>query len=381
MTERLYYQDQHLKSFEAKVLSCTEHKGKFEIVLDKTAFYPEGGGQPGDRGTLGGVEILDTTEKGHEVIHHSISPLNVGETVTGTIDWDRRFDFMQQHSGEHIVSGILNRLTGCHNVGFHMGADVVTIDFDIEIDEETLKQAEREANDFIWKNLPVIVSHPTPEDLPSIPYRSKKELEGDVRIVTIPGADICACCGTHVLSTGEIGLIKLLSSRKFREGVRIEMVSGKRAYNYMASVFEQNKKVSNLLSAKPLETSAAVNRLLSENETMKRREYEAQEKMIAAKAEEYSGCGDALIFEETLAPENVRKLCDAVFRNISGRCAVFAGNDEEGYKYSIISREDIRAFARAMNEALSGRGGGKPDFVQGSLKATKAQIEDFFNKN
>ena len=381
MTERLFYADQHLASFEATVISCTENKGKYEVILDKTAFYPEGGGQPGDTGTLGGAEVLNTTEKGEEIIHHTAFPLTPGETVCGKIDWLRRFDFMLQHSGEHIVSGILNRYTGCHNVGFHMGADVVTIDFDVEISDEILKQAEKEANEAVWKNLPIIASFPTPEELKTIPYRSKKELEGEVRIVTIPGADICACCGTHVSFAGEIGLIKLISSRKFREGVRIEMVSGKRAYDYMTAVFEQNKRISNLLSAKPLETSLAVSRMMGENEKYKQREYEVQEKMIAKKAEELKGENDVLLFEEDLVPENVRKLCDAVAKVITGRCAVFSGNDEDGYKYAIISREDIRAFTKKLNEAFSGRGGGKPDFVQGSVKGSKKDIEEFFKEN
>ena len=209
-TEKLYYQDAHQAQFQATVLSCRPGKHGYDVVLDRTCFYPEGGGQPGDTGVLSGVRVTDTHEAGGEIVHYCEAPLAEGQTVEGTIDYERRFEFMQLHTGEHILSGVIHRRFGYENVGFHMGADFVTIDLSGMLTPEQVQSVEAEANEWIWKNVPVEVSYPDPEALKTIPYRSKKELTGQVRIVTIPGADICACCGTHVSNTGEIGLLRLV---------------------------------------------------------------------------------------------------------------------------------------------------------------------------
>ena len=205
-TEKLFYQDAYLCETTAKVLECRQGKHGYEIVLDKTCFYPEGGGQPGDRGTINGIPVTDTHEKDGLVLHYTKEPIEVGTEVTAVIDWNRRFDLTQQHSGEHMVSGVIHRIYGYDNVGFHMGADMVTIDFSGELTEQQLREVEQEVNERIWLDSPVKCWYPTSEELKEIPYRSKKELAGRVRIVEFPDADICACCGTHVAHTGEIGL-------------------------------------------------------------------------------------------------------------------------------------------------------------------------------
>ena len=236
MTEKLYYNDAFMKNFTAQVLSCEKGKDGWEVVLDRTAFYPEGGGQPGDQGVLGGVAVADTHEREGEVVHLCAGPLAVGETVTGEIYFVRRFDFMQQHSGEHIVSGILCARHHCDNVGFHIGKDLVTIDFNAALTTEDVAEIEALANQYIWEDHPVEAGWPDSEALAALPYRSKKALEGPVRIVTWPGADCCACCGTHVRRSGQVGLVKLLSCQKFRDGVRIEMAAGARAAAYCAAI-------------------------------------------------------------------------------------------------------------------------------------------------
>ena len=223
-TEKLYYQDAHQAAFEARVVSCQPGKHGYDVVLDRTCFYPEGGGQPGDTGVLSGVRVTDTHERGGEIVHFCEQPLSEGQSVEGRIDYARRFEFMQLHSGEHILSGVIHRRFGYENVGFHMGADFVTIDFSGLLTQEDLSAVEAEANEWVWKNVPIEITYPDAEALKAIPYRSKKELTGQVRIVTIPGADICACCGTHVSSTGEIGLIKIFSCVKFHDGVRLEIL-------------------------------------------------------------------------------------------------------------------------------------------------------------
>ena len=203
MTRRLFYEDSHLSQFTAQVISCGKTDQGFEVILDATAFYPEGGGQAADTGTLNDVKVTHTFERGEQIVHLCDSPLEVGEKVEGRIDYDKRFLRMQQHSGEHMVSGIIHRRYGYHNTGFHMGNESITIDFDGVIPMEDLQAIEGEANDAVWKNLPVKCWYPGEEELKTVPYRSKKEIPWPVRIVEVPGIDICACCGTHVAQTGE----------------------------------------------------------------------------------------------------------------------------------------------------------------------------------
>lgn len=379
MTEKCYYEAPYRKEFDAEVLRCEKGKKGWDVVLDKTVFYPEGGGQPCDLGVLGGVQVLDVHERGGEIVHTCAGPLEPGTTVHGAIDWARRFDLMQQHSGEHLVSGLVHAAYGYDNVGFHMGQDSITIDFNGYIDEDGLRQIERRANEAVYANLETEIFYPDRETLSTLPYRSKKELEGQVRLVRFPGVDLCACCGTHVARTGEIGLIRLFSCVRFREGVRIEMLCGRRCFDYLCRIQNQNHAVSTQLSAKPLETGEAVRRVCAELAEAKARIAAMEDEQFRARAEQFAGQGDVLLFEAPMAPDSVRKLCDKVLGRCGGRCAVFAGSDESGWKYAVGGgSEDLRPFAKAMNAALQGRGGGKPGFVQGSAAASRTEIEAFF---
>ena len=378
MTEKLFYQDPFLSEFTAAVLACEETKGGWHITLDRTAFYPEGGGQAADHGTLGDAAVTDTREKEGVILHLCDRPLPVGKTVTGKVDFTRRFDLMQQHSGEHIVSGIICSLFSCDNVGFHVGHDLVTIDFNAELTMEDLRRVEAIANRYIWEDHPISITFPTPGELAALDYRSKKELTGQVRIVSWPGADCCACCGTHVARSGQVGLVKLLSVQKFREGVRIEMLSGQRALHHYTAVCDQNTAVSQLLSAKPTETAAAVERLQREIFSLQGRVITLENADFARKAAQYAGQGDILLLEEDMSPDSLRKLCGAVAETCGGRCAVFAGAND-AYKYAIAHPDgDLRSLVKALNASLNGRGGGKPGFVQGSLQADEAAIRAFF---
>ena len=378
-TVRLYYQDAHLREFSARVVSCEREKERFAVVLDQTAFYPEGGGQPGDTGALDGVCVLDTHARGGEVVHYCDGPLEPGSTVRGTIDWARRFDYMQQHSGEHIVSGIIHRRFGYENVGFHMGADMVTIDFSGLLTMEDVREIEREANEAVWEDLPIVVSWVDGEEKAQAVYRSKKALEGVVRLVTIPATDVCACCGTHVSMTGEIGLIKIFTCQKFHDGVRLEMLCGRKAYSYVNLILEQNKRISALLSAKPQQTAQAAERLLGELAQVKYRAGALERLLIERAAEELRGEGDALLFMD-LSADGLRQMADAGMRACGGVCAVFTGSDETGWRYAVgQAGGDLRAFSKRMNDVLQGRGGGKPEFVQGSVQASRAEIEAFWN--
>ena len=380
-TRKLYYEDCHLRSFSACVTGCEQTGKGYAITLDATAFYPEGGGQACDLGTLGIANVLDVQEQGEEVIHLCDSPLEVGAEVTGRIDYERRFDLMQQHTGEHIVSGIIHRLFGYHNTGFHVGKDVMEVDFDGPIDASALESIEREANEAVWQNIALKCWIPSPEELPQVFYRTKRELPWPVRIVQVPGYDSCACCGIHVAMTGEVGLIKILSCVKFHQGVRLEMVCGKRAYEYLGEVFRQNRAVSQAFSARMLETGAAAAKM---NETLAAEKYRTaglEKRLYGAIADSYVNCKNVLHFEPSLNGAGIRELADRIADRCEGFAAVLSGSDESGYGFCVVSRSrDLKAFGKALTTALNGRGGGKPECQQGSVKATRADIEDFFAK-
>lgn len=380
-TRRLYYENVYIKEFDAEVLQCREGKNGYEIILDESAFYPEGGGQPCDTGSLGDAEVKDVQEKDGELIHYTDKALEEGAKVHGKINWERRFDLMQQHSGEHMVSGLVHEKYGYNNVGFHMGSDVITIDFSGVLDEEQLQEIEDRVNEKIWENAPVQITYPSGEELENIPYRSKKELTGQVRIVEFPGTDICACCGTHVTHTGEIGAVKFLSVVKFRQGVRVEMISGKRVIDYFSKIAKENSKVSVLLSAKPQETSKAVERLQEENFRLKGKILDMEEEIFKTESEKWEGAGSVLIFKKNMEADSVRKLTDAVMQTCCGCCAVFSDNGDGTYKYAMGEKDgNLREFTKEMNQALNGRGGGKPFFVQGSVSASEEEIRKFFER-
>lgn len=381
-TEKLYYADPFLREFTATVLSCAPGKNGWQVALDRTAFYPEGGGQPADHGTLGGAKVSDVHEKNGVILHTCDRPVEPGTPVAGVIDWERRFDHMQQHSGEHIISGILCADYRCDNVGFHMGADVVTIDYNTEITWEQVLAAERKANAVIWADRPVETAYPSPEELAALDYRSKKELTGQVRIVTFPEADCCACCGTHVARAGQVGLIKALSVQKFREGVRIEILCGGRALRYLSGVYDQNRAVAQALSVKPLDSFAAVERLEAELAAARLRTAELEEAVFEAIAKEHAGQGDVLLFQSAMKPDSVRKLADAVARSCGGLAAVFAGGEAQPckYNYALVRADggEIAPLVKALNAALHGRGGGRNGFAQGSVEARQAEIQAFW---
>ena len=379
-TRKLYYEDSHMRKFTAAVLSCEEVKKGWEVILDATAFYPEGGGQACDLGILEGVRVLETFERENTVVHLCDGPLTVGETVTGAIDWTRRFDQMQQHSGEHILSGLIHGKFGGHNVGFHVGSGIMEVDFDCAMTLEEVLDLERKANEAVWANLPIRCWYPAPEELPTVGYRTKKDLPWPVRIVEVPGFDKCACCGVHVQHTGEVGIIKVLSVVKFHQGVRIQMVCGGRAYDHLVKAYEQNRQVSQAFSAKVLETGAAAARM---NEALNAEKFRAnglEKQLFARIAKSYVNCGDVLLFRPELSPVGVRDLAEAIATVSGGTAAVFSGA-EGNYSVALVNKQgDVKELGAAMNKALNGRGGGKPGFFQGSVKATEAEIRRFFER-
>ena len=381
-TRKLYYEDPHMQSFSARVLSCQQTDKGYEIILDATAFYPEGGGQAADTGTLQGVAVLDTRERGETIVHLCREPLEVGCVAEGRIDYDARFRRMQMHSGEHIVSGILNRRYGCHNTGFHMGGDgIITVDFDVVIPEEDLPDIEAEANRAVWANLPLKIWTPSPEELPGVTYRTKRALPWPVRIVEIPGYDRCACCGTHVTATGEIGLIKLFGTVNFRGGTRMEMACGAAALEILSRSYAQNKLVCKAFSAQPDQTGEAAERM---NQALAREKYRCgalERRIFDAIAAGYAGKGNICHFEEGLDGAGLRELTDRIAGTCGGYAAVFTGNDSEGYSFCIMARQgDLRQLGKSLTTRFPGRGGGKPNAQQGKIQGNQAEIKAFFEE-
>ncbi len=379
MTQKLYYIDSHLFTFTATVLRCEQNRDRWEIVLDETAFFPEGGGQPADRGTLGGVRVLDAHERGSEVVHCCDGPLEAGCTVEGRVDRELRLRRMQNHSGEHILSGTAHRFYGCENVGFHMGEREMTIDFDRELDEKELREIETAANEAVRSNLPVRITYPSAEELAVLEYRSKKELQGDVRIVEIPGVDRCACCAPHVDSTGEIGVIKILNSERHRGGVRLSVACGMWALEDYRRKQQSAAEISALLSAKRDEVAPAVQRLLRERDALKEKNAALSMELIQFKASVQPETDGNICLFETIPDEiAVREFVNLLMEKSGGLAAVFFPAPETGYRYIIGSRRiDLRKAARDINAGIGGRGGGKPEMIQGSAAASEEEIRRF----
>ena len=378
-TRKIYYEDVFCTQFCASVLSCAPKDGNFAVTLDATAFYPEGGGQPADRGALGGARVLDVHEKDGEIVHTVTAPLRVGEVVQGDVDHLRRFDHMQQHTGEHILSGIVQAQFGYDNVGFHIGEREVTVDFSGPLTAAEVDELERAANWVVWQNIPVTASWPDAEELAQLSYRSKKELSGAVRIVTIEGTDVCACCGTHVPRTGQVGSVKIVSAQSYKGGTRLSLLCGRRSFADYCAKFEGNHTISTLLSAKPDETAQAVERLLRENEALRAEKASLENRLFALRAQGVAKARqqNVLLFEEGLSPDSLRRFCTVLCGVCPGVAAVFSGSDEEGWRYAVGGAGDVRALCQKMNGALGGRGGGK-DIQQGAAACTRAQVEAFF---
>ena len=377
----LYRENAYIKEFTATVTSCIPAGEGFVVTLDATAFYPEGGGQPADTGMLGPVRVLDVHERSGDIFHTTNLPLTVGETVLGKLDWQRRFSLMQHHTAEHIVSGLVHKLYKLDNVGFHMGSAMVTVDFNGELNAEQLDAVELLANRVVFSNIAVEEFYPDAETLTSLDYRSKKALSGEVRIITIPEADCCACCGTHVSGTGEIGLIKLLSPQRYKGGVRVGLLCGERALLDYRQKDASVSMVSALLSAKPIEIAEAVQRVLWECDVQKSALAAAKDKLFALRISAIdSGDAPLCLFEDDLAPYELRRFCLMMMDCRPGPCLLLSGDDKNGYRYALgIPGGDARALSKQLHHVLGGKGGGNAQLVQGAFAAERKQIEAFIS--
>ena len=382
-TEKYFEADAYRTQAEGRILAIEpDGKGGGKAALDGTVFYPEGGGQPADRGTLtladGTVLTVTDVHESAGVIWHTVASLpesvSAGAVVTEAIDWAWRFDKMQQHTGEHILSGILHRMFGAENVGFHIGSDAVRMDTSVPISAEGLREAELAANRIVWQDVPVVITYPTREELAALTYRSKKEIEGQVRIVTIPGADVCACCGTHTASTGAVGQIKILASENYKGGVRLSIVCGELALLAAQAMRERQADIGALLSAKPSETANAVHRVYDEYTALKFAHFGLCGQLFDALAAQVVPGEDALRIVPGLDPDGLHRLAVRLSEATTGLCAALTPN-EKGTGYCLAQAGgDVRALTKALNAALNGRGGGKPGICQGSCAADPEQV-------
>lgn len=382
MTDKLYERDGHLAAFEAVVEQIVAADGKTAVVLDRTAFFPTGGGQACDTGSIGGVRVAAAEEKDGTVYHYleGEPAFSVGDTVTGAIDRELRFARMQAHSGEHIVSGAAHDLFGAENVGFHMDGLLMTVDFDLPLTDDQIALVELKANEAVYADVPVHAERYSGAALAAIEYRSKKELEGEVRIVTIEGVDRCACCAPHVSRTGEIGLIKILSRISHRGGVRITLIAGKEAYRDYCDKNRQTLRIAALLAAKHNETDLAVEALIAQNKELKNAVYAQKKRCCAAVvARQEETPGNAVVFADGCDMDELCEISLGMLEKCGGVSVACAGNDGDGYSYAITCRGVVmNQFAKQINGALNGRGGGRDEMIRGSFRAAKEEIVRFF---
>ncbi len=379
MTEKLYYHNSRLARFSARVTACEKTEDGWALCLDKTAFFPEGGGQLADTGVIGGVRVTDVQERGGEIRHYTTAPLEPGAEYDCAIDAEQRRRRMQNHSGEHVVSGITHRLHGANNVGFHMGSEFMTIDFDKELDWEELMEIERLANEAVRDNIPIKAWFPSPQELKALDYRSKLELTENVRIVEIAGIDICACCAPHVAVTGEIGFIKVLDSMRHRGGVRVSLVCGMDALDAVRVMQDNVSAVSRVFSVPRNETGAAAARFAAGEQKLKERIAELSMAAVHMRAEAIPACeGNICVFDELLDEVALRELVNLLSEKCTGYAAAFSGNDDEGYRYIIGSRHvDLKKHSREINAGIDGRGGGRSEMLQGRAAKNAESIQKF----
>ena len=317
--------------------------------------------------------------KGEDIIHYCDRPIEPGSAVTGRIDWAHRFDNMQQHTGEHIVSGLVKKYFGYNNVGFHLSDETVTMDYDRELTDEQIRKLESLANQAIWEDRPVTAWYPPAGELAALDYRSKIDLTEGVRLVKIEGVDLCACCAPHVARTGEIGVFRILSVQSHRGGVRIHMLAGERAFRYLAQEDDILTGAARSLSAPPELVPERIEKLRLDLCDTKHLLSGARLDLLMKEAGEIPASQkNVCLFTEEMEEPTLREVINRLMAVHEGVCGIFNGNDTDGYRYVIGSTTDVLSMQKRLKETLQARGGGKPPMIQGQIHAGRAAIEALF---
>ncbi|MCR5100796.1 MAG: hypothetical protein K6B41_05490 [Butyrivibrio sp.] len=384
-TERLFDKDAYATEFDGTVISCTKlEDGKYDVVLDKTVFFPEEGGQTPDNGTLDDIEVLDVQIK-DDVIYHTVTKeFECGTSVHGKIDWTHRFNNMQQHSGEHIFSGLVNSKFGLDNVGFHLSDDIVTMDYNGPLSMIDIKTVEKLVNKAIYENIDIQISYPDDKELSEIDYRSKKEILGQVRIVTIPGYDVCACCAPHVKKTGEIGVLKVVNLSNYKGGVRVSILCGFRALDLWDFEHDELNAIAVNMSTGTDKVRDNIDKMNSEIASLKEKLSKANQELIEFKVNEISSeKEDVIVFMEESDMNVIRRTVNALMDKHEGICGIFGGDDNSGYKYIIGSNtKDAKALLTKIQNEINIKGGGSERMVQGAVSGiSKAELANILNKN
>lgn len=379
-TIKLYENDSYIKEFSASVVSCAETDGGFLVVLDKTAFFPEGGGQDADKGEINGIEVLDVQIKDDIIYHKLTKSLEIGATVECEIDWNTRFSRMQNHTGEHIVSGVIHRTFGYNNVGFHMNDSLVTFDVDGPLTDDDIKLVEKKANEAIYANNSIKAIYPTPEELPDYDYRSKLDITEGVRLIEIENTDLCACCAPHVARTGEVGIIKIVSCIPYKKGARIEMLCGALALNDYMNLHTTNKQIMNMLSAKRFEIADSVERIQTELGNARAENKKLSGELAMLKMEKHIRDNKVCVFIDGVSYDELRN-CSNTLIEEHEYCYLFSNTDENNYIYVISSKDNsVRDLVGELNKTFNGKGGGRDTYAQGKITATKEEILNFIEK-
>ena len=382
MTIKLYDNDSYATEFDAVILSCEKCDDNYKTVLDQTLFFPEEGGQCADKGQIDGIDIIHVEILGDTIYHYSKIPFETGKNIHGKIDFKLRFRNMQNHSGEHIICGIAHKLFGYENVGFHLGENYVTMDLDGELSFDDIKKIEYLANEAVIKNMPVICTYPEEDELLTMNFRAKGNIEEKVRVVTIGDVDSCACCAPHVRFTGEIGIIKILDSMRHRGGMRLNILCGFDALADYEKRYQSSVEISNLLSVKQEEIVSGVQKLMSDMNTLKALLDEKTRQLAKYIADTIDDTQDNIcLFCDDLSSEYLRFVANDVKKKTSTFAVVLSGNDTDGYNYVIATNgQDVSAIVKEANSVLSGRGGGRDTMASGIFLCSKEKIQEYFSR-
>ena len=374
MTNRLYYTDSYVRDFDATVLAVVDHGDRRAAILDCTAFYPTSGGQPFDTGTLGDARVVDVVDREDGAVLHVIEGSIEAGSVHGCIDWERRFDHMQQHTGQHVLSAAFERRCQARTESFHLGAVSSTIDLAREVAPAEIAAAELEANRIVWEDRPVVIRFADEDEAARLPLRKEPKREGTLRIIEIEGVDLSACGGTHVSRTGAIGHIAVASFERFRGGSRIEFRCGVRALHGYRSLRDSMSAAARLLSTGTDDVPAAIERLQAESKLSRARIKDLQEQLAhhlaAALAARGSHIDDVVHVVQRVDGWDMAglKIIAAAIAERASHVAVLVGSGTPG---SIVAARasnvavDAAAIVKAVTAKFGGKGGGRPELAQG----------------
>lgn len=389
ITQKLYDTDAYASEFQATVISCEKKSyiadGKnqqgYAVVLDKTLFFPEEGGQSCDKGTLNGVFVNHVAENDGVTEHYIDDEFEEGLNVCGIIDFSHRYRNMQFHSGEHVFSGLVSSLFGVKNVGFHLGKEFMTMDYEALFTKEMIDTVEDAANEVIYKNLEISAEYFPSEDLKNAEYRSKIDIDGDVRIVTIPGVDVCACCAPHVKRTGEIGVLKVADFEKYKGGTRVYVVCSADALADYRRKNDDNVMMSKLFSVKRDQVADAAKRMYDENERLRADIVALGKKYCELLAKSYTvSQKPAIIFENGIGASGMRTVANEVMKKVP-LVAVFDKKEKDTYNFIMASETlNCKEILNDVSKSFTAKGGGSERMLQGTLCGTEKAVFEHFEK-